>query len=509
MFKKACNYIDKYKIIFVIIVGAILRLLYIGRVPGNYNFFQDEAFSAYEAFSLVNYGFDSHGYHNPIYLEVWGSGQSAVQCYIQTIFMRLLGDTPVAIRLPQALLGCITLIFFYLLIKELADQKAAFWSTLVLAICPWHVTMSRWGLDCNYYIGFITIAIYLIVTSRNVLWKTILAAVFTAIALYSYASPWLVMPLLVYGTIVYLLIKKEINFKSVVIFTIVLAVLAAPLFLFILVNLGFIDEIRGSIISIPKLSYFRSDDVKPSLANLWLAVTYFWKQYDWISWDSTPKYCTYFLFSNAFLVIGLIKDLFKRNKRAIVMWIWFLCGLIMSLSIEPNFERLNILFLPLIYFIGTGITYIIACFNKLDKVAFAGMLLLYGINSFIFAQYYFTGYNEMMERQWPDGAQEAIEFAQHYGTTIHVADIRHPIVLYYSKYPTDKYVETVVYADDNAKFLQPLYWDGYDFRDYFYEDAVKGDVYICAVDNTEAVEWLVSQDMKYAQFGVYYIGIAN
>lgn len=504
-------FLDNWKISIVVFVGSILRLLFIGRVPGNYNYFQDEAFSAYEAFSMVNYGMDSHGYHNPIYLETWGSGMSAVQCYIQSIFVRILGFGPVAIRLPQAILGCLTLVFFYLLIKEVADKRIAFWSTLVLAIAPWHIIMSRWGLDCNYYVGFVTISLYLLVTSKNVIWKTILAAVLMGITLYSYAGPWIVMPFLVYGIILYLFLKKEMTIKSIVIYTITLGIVVIPLFIFILVNMGFISEIRTDFISIPKLSYFRSDDAKPSLANLKQLITYFWTQYDYISYDTALPYGTYYLFSNVFLVIGIIRDIIKRNKKAVIMWIWFICALILGVTVQANFERTNILFLPLIYFIGVGIAFVIDLFKnaKLQKVVALGIFILYAVNGFIFARYYFTEFNEMMTRVWPDGAQEVIEFAQNYDGTIHVQDIRHPIVLCYSQYPTDKYVNTVVYEDENAKFLQPQSWEGYDMTDYTVAEPISGDVYICKIDDDEAVSWIINNDMSVAQFGVYYVAVAN
>ncbi len=509
MLNNAWKFIIKYKVIFIILIGCVLRLLFIGRVPGNYNYFQDEAFSAYEAFSMVNYGMDSHGYHNPVYLETWGSGMSAVQCYCQTFFIRLLGFTPVAVRLPQAILGCLTLWFFYLLLKEMVDERVAFWSTFILMIAPWHIIMSRWGLDCNYFVGFVTIAMYLLVSSKNVLWKTILAAVFTAITLYSYASPWIVMPVLVYGTIIYLYIKKQMSIKSIIIFTVVLGVLALPLFLFILINMGLMPEIRTNIISIPKLSYFRSDDAKPSLDNLKQLITYFWTQYDYVSYDAVLPYGTYYLFSNVFLVIGIIADAVKKNIKGMVMWIWFACAMFLGFMVQANFERINMLFLPLIYFIGTGIVAVTDLLKKTKVIDSVVIGFIYCVSAVLFSKYYFTDFNEMIERVWPDGAQEVIEFAQNYDGTIHVSGIRHPIILCYSKYPVDRYVDTVVYEDENAKFLQPLSWEGYDLTDYISNDPISGDVYICRVDDEEYVNWLAAQDMAYAQFGVYYVGIAN
>ena len=503
------EYFNKYKIWIVVVLGCFFRLLFIGRIPGNYNYFQDEAFSAYEAYSLVNYGMDSHGYHNPVYIETWGSGMSAVQCYIQSFFIRLIGFNPVAIRLPQAILGCLTLVFFYLLVKEIAEERVAFWSTFVLSIAPWHIIMSRWGLDCNYFVGFITISLYLLITARNVVWKTILAAVLMGITLYSYASPWIVMPFLVYGIILYLYLEGEMTLKSIAIYTMVLVIVIIPLFLFIIVNMGLIPEIRTNLISIPKLSYFRSDDAKLSLDNLKRLVTFFWTQYDYISYDSALPYGTYYLFSNVFLVIGLVKNIIKRDKKSIVIWLWFLCACVLGIIVQPNFERTNMLFLPLFYFIGSGIVFVLDIFRRYKNIPAVIIALLYGINGMIYAKYYFTEYNEMMERVWPEGVEEAIVFANNYDGTIHIQDIRHPFVLCYSQYPTDKYVATVVYEDENAKFLQPISFEGYEFSDYTDDKPIKDDIYICQVDNDEAVSWIVGNDLSVAQFGNYYVAVAN
>ena len=509
MFDTLKMYFDRYKIGIIIALGCLLRLLFIGKIPGNYNYFQDEAFSAYEAFSLVNYGMDSHGYHNPIYLETWGSGMSAVQCYIQTIFVRILGFRPLAIRLPQAILGCVTLVFFYLLLKEIADKRVAFWSTLVLSVAPWHIIMSRWGLDCNYFVGFVTISMYLLVSAGDSVWRIVIAAIFMGITLYSYASPWIVMPFLVYGSIFYLYRLGKMSLKSILIYTIVLGIAAIPLFLFIAVNMGLMPEINTNIISIPQLSYFRSDDAKPSFENLKQLVTYFWTQYDYISYDSALPYGTYYLFSNAFLIIGMVKSIIDKKSRSIIMWIWFLCAFALGITVQANFERINMLFMPLFYFIGVGIVFVLDILKNtkvIDGIVVGGIYL---IAAYYFSKYYFTDYNAMMERVWPDGAEEAIVFAQTYDTTVHVKDIRHPLILCYSKYPTDKYVATVVYEDEHAKFLSPLYWDGYDLTDYTQSEAISGDVYICHAENEEAVTWMTTQDMAYAQFGVYLIGVAN
>ena len=100
------------KILFAILVlGFALRLVLVGTVPGDSNLNQDEAFAAYEAYSISTYGVDSHGYHNPVYLVAWGSGMNALETYFMIPFIKIFGLNSLSVRLPQALMGCITLIF--------------------------------------------------------------------------------------------------------------------------------------------------------------------------------------------------------------------------------------------------------------------------------------------------------------------------------------------------------------------------------------------------------------
>ena len=50
-------------------MGALLRFIYLGSVPGGMH--QDEAFVAWNAYALWTDGMDSSGSINPIYLADW------------------------------------------------------------------------------------------------------------------------------------------------------------------------------------------------------------------------------------------------------------------------------------------------------------------------------------------------------------------------------------------------------------------------------------------------------
>lgn len=87
-----------------ILLAIALRFWKIGILPGNGAINNDEAFAGYEAWSMLHYGYDSHGYVNPVYLTVWGSGMSVLESYVMMPFIALFGLTAFAIRVPSAVL---------------------------------------------------------------------------------------------------------------------------------------------------------------------------------------------------------------------------------------------------------------------------------------------------------------------------------------------------------------------------------------------------------------------
>ena len=139
---------------FLIAALALFARIYqFGRIPGDIN--QDEAFAGYEAFSLLVSGKDSHGYSFPVYLTAWGSGMNALNSYLMIPFIALFGLRTWVIRLPQLIVGSLSIPVAYLTMKRLCDVKTALFSAFFLAIAPWHIMLSRWGLESNLAPGFL------------------------------------------------------------------------------------------------------------------------------------------------------------------------------------------------------------------------------------------------------------------------------------------------------------------------------------------------------------------
>ena len=85
-----------------------------------------------------------------------------------------------------------------------------------------------------------------------------------------------------------------------------------------------------------------------------------------------------------------------------------------------------------------------------------------------------------------------------------------PLVLCYSEYPTDKFVNSVQYVDPGAYFLQPKSFDGYVMEKFSQIESVNsGEAYICYESNDEAVSFIMDNNMDYQQFGHYYLAIGK
>ena len=149
----------------ILLVGFAVRLAALGELPCGLN--QDEAYAAYNAWSLLHYGVDSAGYRNPVYLVAWGSGMNALETYLMMPFIALFGTDTFVLRLPQALVACLSLVCVYSLGRRTLGRGFALCALAVLATSPWHVMMSRWALESNLAPGFLLFGLYFFVRGMS------------------------------------------------------------------------------------------------------------------------------------------------------------------------------------------------------------------------------------------------------------------------------------------------------------------------------------------------------
>ncbi len=516
---------ENKRLTVVFAVAFLLRLFYIGNIPGNRALYVDELFSGYESWSLLHFGYDFLGYHFPVYLPVWGGGMSIMQALWQMPFILVFGLNSFTLRLPAGILGCITVYCFYYICKKIKGEEFAIFATFILAIMPWHIMQSRWGLDCNYFVGFITISIALLIKATENNKYIPVALGFVGLSLYTYALPWIVMPVFVLGTFVYLLRQKKARpSKYLIIGILVLVIIKLPLVIFLLVNYDIIPEIKTGIISFPRLSHFRSDEIsfaaKSMIKRFYDAIVMFTSQDDGRVSDVTPMFGLYYKFSNCFILIGIVacfRDFVTSCKKKVMdnsafIFILFVCAVILSSITEIFFSRINIIHIPMTYFLVLGIWFIKDLLGDKVLPVITGVYICCAM---AFLGYYVTYHDDNVAKTYNDGCEVAIDYVENLYESgeaeteakVHMlSGVGFVETVFYTEYPTDKFIEDVNFADIEVTggANMPLTVGKYDFTRAVIEDTAlqyyPGDVYVCHDTDKEAIEFLQDNGVELKYF---------
>ena len=378
----------KILLVFLLLI-FITRIYKFGEIP---NFIGvDEAGAAYDAYCLSKYGVDRYLNSFPLYLINFGGGQSALYAYATIPFIKLIGANIIAYRLPELLFFLMGIVVCYILANKMKDKKIALLYTFLIIICPWNIEASRQGLDCNLLAPMFMLDVLLLVTA-NKNWHYIVAGLAIGVTLYTYCLAWILIPVFLLIYIIYMLWVNRINFKQVILLGIPIALLATPLIYLILLNKGYVTRTNFGIFTIPKLFFFRQGEI--SIHNLLQYGGYSLKT---IFTDSRGIY----LIELPFLLVGIvvgIKEFIKSIKEkefgftgfmTVVFIILLICNL---LVVAGTLNRANILYLPMLYLITIGISYL----SKDSKWTIMSILV---ILTALFVAFEVSYYNENLEQR--------------------------------------------------------------------------------------------------------------
>jgi len=442
-------------------LGILVRTLGFGDIPGGIN--QDEAFAAYEAWSLLEYGIDTAGYSYPIYLTAWGSGMNALETYLMMPFIALFGLETWAIRLPQLIVALLSLWTAYLMVKRMCGEKAALCALFMLAICPWHVLLSRWGLESNLAPGFLLFGMYFFLRGLDDSRFLLLAAFMYGLSLYTYATIWPLVPMVLLLQFVYTLYCGKIRVDRNVFFSVlILAVMAVPLLLFLAVNFGYIPEIRLPFMSVPRLLYMRAGEMSFSNIgeNLKKLIDVVVTQNDGLIWNTAGNYGLFYKFSLPFALLGMGNCIYgfacglrlKRFYSETLLLIQFIAGVFLGAMVSVNVNRVNIIFFPLIIFTALGIFKLCLMTRKELILLFAAMYMTVFV---CFQSYYFNDYRRQIAGVFNYGLEDALNAAEQYDGKTYLSDeYLYPVVLFYTQMPVDEFRDTVKYVRYPAAYLK-------------------------------------------------------
>lgn len=462
--------------LFLIFLGVAVRLWQLGATPCGLN--QDEAYAGYEAYSLLTYGVDSWGYHNPCYFVSWGSGMNVLESYLAMPFVALLGLTPLAIRLPQAILACVSLPVVYLLLTRLFSRTVGLIGLALTTICPWHILLSRWGLESNLAPGLLLLGLYFLVRGLESPPWLLVAALCYGLSLYAYATLWVVVPLTLVVFLLYLLYTRKLTFTPYLAGAVgLLFVLALPLLLFVLVNVGGMEEIRTPFLSVPRLVSMRASEV--NWHNLFSLEAYqtlgkmVLGEGDGLIWNSLPQFGMFYPFSWPFMVVGGVRMAVRamqgmKERRFTgegLLLLGLFCAAGVSLSLDYlNINKANSLHFYLLFLLAFGVDGVFE-YGKAHPVLPWGVVGVYAVAFGLFVHTYFTSYNDTITVQFRDGVGEAVEFVKEQDFQQVAVDdtVVYSHILFYDQTPQPEFAQTVEYANYPSPYLSVASFGRYTF----------------------------------------------
>ena len=188
--------INKFLLSLILILAFLLRFIGLGQYP---SLNPDEAALGYNAYSLIQTGKDEHGIAWPLHFKSFSDYKPGGYVYLALPFVKLMGLTPLAVRMPNLILSLLTILFFFKLVFILTkNNNLALLSALVLTLSPWHLHFSRGAWESSAALSFISIGTYFFFKSikTSFLKNFTLFIIFYVFSLYLYHSARLIAPLL-------------------------------------------------------------------------------------------------------------------------------------------------------------------------------------------------------------------------------------------------------------------------------------------------------------------------
>lgn len=463
------------KVLFfsLLALGVFLRFYRLSTLPEGFH--QDEASNSYEAFALANYGIDRNGYPYPVYPITFGSGGgSPVLIYLYAIICKFISPSVFAYRSIFATLGSLTLILFYFFLKKVKNSKTALFGMAVLSFAPWHVVLSRWGLDSNMipFFSMLILLGFLISAGSKKTSHYIITAILSAFILYCYGSATFVMPFFLLFACGYCLYTGRLTVKQMFLSGIAFLITALPLAIFYFINVFDLPAIITPFFSFAKFTGNHTDSVfltfdSSFFPSLFENIIHLLKMVTIGTgdelWNYVPGYFTLFHFTFPLTFLGIfigIREVVKSLKQKefsphAIFLSMLLSATMIALLMSQNINRIVFLFLPLIYFMAMGMDALI----KYSRYLTAYGILLIGIGGLFFTKDYFTEYGPMSNYLFMKGYGDAIVFAESireeddmiYSTYENLASPFLTALLYSRTSPYD-FVDTVVYKEDGAEF---------------------------------------------------------
>jgi 4-amino-4-deoxy-L-arabinose transferase-like glycosyltransferase len=429
----------KLLFLFILTCAFILRVNQVTQDPPSLSW--DEVSIGYNAYSILTTGRDEHSRFLPFdAFASYGDYKPPLTIYATIPFVLVFGLNDLAVRLPSALFGTLTVLLTFFLVTELFSTAKKFprdalalITMAVLAISPWHVNLSRGGFEANIALFYVVLGTWLALSARThprrwtIVWLPFVAAIYTFNS--SRVFSILFVPSLLVFT--YRDIKK--NLKQFIVGVVIAVICTAPIVPHLLsfqarlrfteVNI-FTDasivetanqhiarengNLIGELVNNRRVGYARSflihfmDNLQPDFL--------------FIKGDGNPKFSIQdvgqlYLIEAPFLAFGICVLFLSYPGIAALLLYWIIAAIIPAATARETPHALRILnSLPTWHiFVAYGILSIYRHITKGKTAYCLFLIVLYLFSITYYLHNYYIHYPVEFSREWQYGYREAIE----------------------------------------------------------------------------------------------------
>jgi 4-amino-4-deoxy-L-arabinose transferase-like glycosyltransferase len=505
----------KKKIVYIIlglivILAICLRFYQLGHTPPSPDW--DEVALGYDAYSIIHTGRDEFGKFLPVVLRSFDDYKPALYAYLSVPFVYFMGLTVLAVRLPSAIFGVISVVATFYLVKELFKRyDLALVSSFLLAISPWSIQFSRVAFEANVGDSLNILSALFLIKARKRPWLLLLSAFFAGLGIYVYQSEKAFVPLFVLLLVVIYfkdLIKlpKQYLVGSVIVGLIVVM----PMVNYILTDKSALLRVKGTSIlnnqtqilqtDIQRLAYEKEhhdyvgllfDNRRVEYGKVVLAgyLSHFdlnWLMEGDIARHHAPFMGLIYIWEIPFIFIGIYLLVFGKfeTKSKLAIFGWFLLAPVpasITTGVPHAVRTLN--FLPTwSVFAAIGLASTFFFMKKLNirlgiynlKKPFSVVLVIlfccvFFLNFFYYINQYFIQLNYYDADQWQYGyAQVVPEIQKNYNLYDKIIisdkapmDKSYMFLLFYLKYSPQKYQ---AFGEESGGFAVHQKFDKFEFR---------------------------------------------
>lgn len=468
----------------IVLLAFFLRFYRLGAVPPSLDW--DEAALGYNAYSLLETGRDEYGVRWPLVFRSFDDYKPPLYFYLTMPAVKLFGLTAMAVRLPSAFFGTLTVLVTFFLVAELFRKNnryglyLPFVVSFLLAISPWHIYFSRIAFEANVGVFFNVLGVWLFLRAlRKSPFLLLPAAAVFALGLYEYHSERIFLPVLVICLAVIFGKQILLHRKALLLSLLTGLVMVLPL-VRVLVSPDSLTRLKGTSAYADQTGVLSRNIIKLENAQKtgdWLGYLFANRRityaqilingylshfnFNWlfVSGDQerhkAPGIGLLYWFELPLFLYGLYSLAWSREKRRTkaLVFAWFLIApLAASPTTEVPHAVRTLVFLPTFQiFTAFGLVRLLAKLKQRlsDWRFFPAVIILgaiFAFNFFYLTHQYFVHLPREFSKYWQYGYQQAVEYVQkHYDEYDRIVvstqlEQPHIFFLFFLKYPPEKYL---------------------------------------------------------------------